>query len=327
MRFTVLIPLYNKATYIGDTLRSVLAQTCADFEVLVVDDGSTDGGAAVVESFFHDRRLSLVRQKNAGVAAARNFGISLARGEWVVFLDADDWHHPRCLESLLLAHERYPAADTLASDFVRVPDTSGEGQPQWPVLAPDLDVELVTDLPVRWMAGSTLCASSVAVRIQRLKSMQPCFPPGESRGEDLDLWFRLAERAPIALVHAPLAAYRVEVEGSLTTQKHPELKLAPFVHRMQARAESGELSAAQRKSALWMVAQYDIGMAREALAIGKRVESARWLIRGVRGITTKRWWVTATMILLFPGAMVKNWEHWRVSRTTPKMNLPVQDGK
>ena len=87
---SVVIPLYNKADYIRRTLDSILAQTVDDFEVLVVDDGSTDEGPSIVES-YDDPRFRLIRQDNAGPGAARNHGIRQARGLWIAPLDADDF--------------------------------------------------------------------------------------------------------------------------------------------------------------------------------------------------------------------------------------------
>src|SRR5919106_187980 len=83
-RFSVVIPAYNASRTIGETIRSVLAQSEPDFELIVVDDGSADDTPAIVESFASDRRLSLLRQENQGVAAARNTGIALARANFVM---------------------------------------------------------------------------------------------------------------------------------------------------------------------------------------------------------------------------------------------------
>ena len=320
MIFSVVIPLYNKAPYIVDTVNSVLAQTFSDFEVLVIDDGSTDGGAELVESIT-DPRLRLIRQANSGVSAARNLGIDEANGEWIAFLDADDWHHPRYLECLLMAHHKFPSADTLGADHIKIPHAEGNWPPHWPEIDESPEVRRIEDLAKQWMDRQTLCSSSTAVRANRLKSMQPCFALGESYGEDMDLWFRLAERAPVAFVPVPLAAYRVDVEGSLTNQ-HPEEDVAPYLCRMRARALAGDMPLDKRKSALWLVAQQEVGMARQCLEAGKRLKGAHWLIRGRTAATGKRWWMTVTMLLLFPPGLVKSWQDWRVRRGTHAIQRP-----
>lgn len=309
MKFSVVIPLYNKAPYITATIESVLAQTFVDFEVIVVDDGSSDGGAELVEAIT-DPRVRLVKQANAGVSAARNHAISLARGEWVAFLDADDWHHPRYLATLADVQNAYPNADTVAADFVPLPHAEGMWPACWPVIKSFPDVELITDLPSRWMTGPCAFTSSIAVRTARLKKMQPCFPPGESCGEDLDLWFRLAEHSPIALARTPLVAYRFKTEGSLTSG-HKTTTMQPFMQRMRARALSGDLTAQQSRSLLRLVAQFEVTLAREAIVLGKRPEGLRWLLKGYRAAQSKRWWLTAVIALFLPAHLLKDWQAYR----------------
>ena len=87
--FSIIIPLYNKAKYIENTIQSVLKQTFKNFEVIVVDDGSTDDGPEKV-GLISDCRIRLIRKENGGVSSARNRGIAEARGENIAFLDADD---------------------------------------------------------------------------------------------------------------------------------------------------------------------------------------------------------------------------------------------
>lgn len=313
MKFSVVIPLHNKAPYIQCTLESVLAQTFTDFEVIVVDDGSSDGSDKLVAAMT-DPRLRLVRQANAGVSITRNHGIALARGEWVAFLDADDWLHPNYLTFLLATQKAYPEAGAVATNFTRIPHADGQWPPFWPVPAEPPYMELITDLPARWMAGSTLCSSAVAVRTCLLQQLQPCFPPGESQGEDLDLWFRLGEQTPIALTHASMVAYRVAVDGSLTAQ-HAQVVMPPFVERMRLRALSGALTPAQRESINWYVAQFEVSLARLAIATGQRLKGLYWLMRSRRAAIGTRWWLTAAMTCFCSRDMVKKWEVWRARRT------------
>ncbi|HEX6188768.1 MAG TPA: glycosyltransferase family A protein [Pyrinomonadaceae bacterium] len=120
MRVSVIIPLFNKAPYIERALRSVAAQTFADFEIIVVDDGSTDGGLTIVEKFT-DARLHIVRQQNAGPGAARNRGLREACGEFVAFLDADDEWLPEYLGESVRLLDEYPEAATVTSGYFAFP--------------------------------------------------------------------------------------------------------------------------------------------------------------------------------------------------------------
>ena len=126
-RISIIIPAYNVAPWLPDTLRSVQAQTLHDWECIIVDDGSTDAPDACLPA--NDRRFRLVRQENAGVSAARNRGLHEACGEYVAFLDGDDIWHPQALERLSapLLQEDPPAF--VWGNFMRFADGSGIARP------------------------------------------------------------------------------------------------------------------------------------------------------------------------------------------------------
>jgi len=115
-RVTVVIPLYDKARYVGRCLKSVRRQTCRDFSTIVVDDGSTDGSAEAARPCLGpgDR---LVHQANAGAAAARNTGLELAETELVAFLDADDEWLRESLDLVLKLHDRFPEAGAYGTAY------------------------------------------------------------------------------------------------------------------------------------------------------------------------------------------------------------------
>ena len=111
---SVIIPLYNKEKFIEKTLKSALEQTFSDFEVLIVDDGSTDKSASVVKS-FNDERIRFFSKENEGVSATRNFGIDKSEGKFIAFLDADDYWHPTFLETIFALTKEFPNEKVFAS--------------------------------------------------------------------------------------------------------------------------------------------------------------------------------------------------------------------
>lgn len=313
MKFSVVIPLYNKAAYIMPTLTSLFAQTVQDYEVIVVDDGSRDGGAELIESTFPDPRLRVVRQANAGVSAARNRGIDLAQGEWVAFLDADDCWHPHYLESLQSVMARCPTVDVVAARLRFVEDGPDWTPEPWPHYDPAVEPVLIPDLHARWMQGIPFSTSAVAVRARLLKGMQPCFRPGESNGEDLDLWFRLSEVSDIAWMPQYLMAYRSATPGSLTSG-HTQLQEPPYIGRMLARVRDGSMPVHRHASARKFIADQRLTLARNALMRGLRREAFGWILRSQGQWVTKRWYVTIMMAAFMPSAWIQRWEQWRVAR-------------
>ena len=114
--FSIVIPLYNKAHYIIRALESIKVQTFKDYEVLVIDDGSSDEGPNLVLEYFGDS-VTLIRQINGGVSSARNVGIAQAKFDFIAFLDADDYWHPNYLETMSRGILDYPGTGIYGSSY------------------------------------------------------------------------------------------------------------------------------------------------------------------------------------------------------------------
>lgn len=104
---TIIIPLYNKVDAIKDTIGSVMGQSYSNWELLIIDDGSNDGSSDVVKDYLDDNRIKYYKKNNGGVSSARNFGLMKAKGEWLIFLDADDTFLPNALSSLVELAQTY----------------------------------------------------------------------------------------------------------------------------------------------------------------------------------------------------------------------------
>ncbi|MCB5183694.1 glycosyltransferase family 2 protein [Methylobacillus gramineus] len=189
--FSVVIPLYNKEAFIERALNSVLQQTLSDYEVIVVDDGSSDGSMELV-SQFDDDRIRVIQQENAGVAAARNTGIAAAGREWVAFLDADDVWMPDHLQELQDLINAFPKVTSVGTAYNKI-DTNGRVQAlRYPPQLSGQALSLVGDyFAVSIAYDHVLHSSSAAARKSVLLQISG-FPVGVKSGEDLITWAKLA---------------------------------------------------------------------------------------------------------------------------------------
>ena len=207
-RISIVMPLYNKAETVLDSLRSVLVQTVTDWELIVVDDGSTDGGGEQV-SMLGDTRLRLIRQENSGVSAARNAGVELARADLVTFLDADDLWKPYFLAAILALREEYPQAGWFATSYEIRPDAGTSRAVRLSGLRSGFERGLLTDyFRIASRSDPPVWTSAVAVIKTNLQTIGG-FPAGISSGEDLLTWARLAVRYPVAYDLRPLAVFKI----------------------------------------------------------------------------------------------------------------------
>jgi len=196
---SVIIPTRNRAHLLRRTLESVLKQSTENLEVIVVDDGSTDGSGAVAAAM--DPRVSVLRNPEpAGVSIARNRGIASASGEWIAFCDDDDLWAPNKLQ------EQLTAADTAGANWVYAGDVNVNDQLRVLSGGPPPDP---ADVMARLPRCNPLASggSNVVVRSNILAEVGG-FDPALRRTEDWDLWIRIAQKGPPAYVRKPLVAYR-----------------------------------------------------------------------------------------------------------------------
>lgn len=205
---SVVIPLYNKEKQIAATLRSVFNQTFQDFEVVIVNDGSTDSSVSVVES-LGDSRIRLINQKNSGVSAARNRGIDEAKGELIAFLDADDEWKQEYLETQMSLVRKYPQCDVFATNYEFRDETGKVTSTIIRKLPFQGETGILTNyFEVASCSHPPICSISIMVRRVAIKLVGG-FPIGVNSGEDLLTWARLACRYKIAYSQHVFAVYNL----------------------------------------------------------------------------------------------------------------------
>jgi len=217
--FSVVVPLYNKVGQVTATLGSVLSQTLPPREVIVIDNGSTDGSVEAVEAIA-DPRLRLLREERRGPGPARNRGIAEASGEWIAFIDADDLWAPNHLEVLDRLIARHTDCALVGSGFRRA---------TLPVTAPSADpaAAAAPSREIDFFAGKNcdrVWTSAVAARRGAVIAAGGFadFPAGE----DTDLWIHLALAGPFAVSEAQTAVY-VRGNGGIMEARQAELRRAP----------------------------------------------------------------------------------------------------
>ena len=209
-KVSVIIPVYNAESFIGRAIDSVLGQSWTDLELLIVDDGSTDGTPGRLGAY--GEQLQVFRQPNAGPAAARNLGLEAARGEYVAFLDADDWWEPRKLAAQVALLEKRPEIG-FCSTATRVVDIAGRTVGDWSCQAYSGSLTEALFVNGALISGST---SGVLARRSLLDDAGG-FDPTLCGFEDPDLWIRLSARSSYACIPKPLTVV-VRTPCSVSTQ-------------------------------------------------------------------------------------------------------------
>ena len=209
--FSIIIPLYNKAAYIQKAIQSILSQTFNQYEIIIVNDGSTDNSLEVVNGCpLSTVDYQLIDQPNQGVSTTRNNAIKLAKYEYIAFLDADDWWEPTYLEEMKKLISDFPEAGIYSSGYyimkiskklvasIGVDSKFQSGYINYcQVYANKLSMPVWT--------GATIIKKTVF-------DAEHGFKPNLKLGEDFDLWVRVAMKYPVAFLNKPLSNYNQDVE-------------------------------------------------------------------------------------------------------------------
>jgi glycosyltransferase involved in cell wall biosynthesis len=210
--FSIVIPLYNKSNYIQKTINSVLQQTYPHFELIIVDDGSTDSSADVVRS-ISDERILLYTQENGGVSKARNFGVNKANADWVAFLDADDEYLPDFLNQIACFIKKHGD-----DDLSMIGTNYYYGEQLTPMLNTTITSRVYDYFELFGDQRSPNNSSTTVVN--KLKFLEVNgFPEGIKQFEDWITWFKLAFTGSFGFISTPLGIYHVIYESASTTKR------------------------------------------------------------------------------------------------------------
>jgi glycosyltransferase involved in cell wall biosynthesis len=200
--FSIIIPVYNKANFIENTLKSVFQQSFTDYEIIIINDGSTDDSESKIVT-FNDSRIHYFSKKNEGVSETRNLGIEKAKSEFITFIDADDYWYPNFLEEMFLLIKKFPE-QSVFSAAIEIENTKT-------VIPSSYSIEKVNDNAiVNYFEASykeSVLFTSCAVFHKSVFEKVGKFDPLIKSGQDTDLWIRIGLIYPIVFSFKILTRY------------------------------------------------------------------------------------------------------------------------
>jgi len=275
MKISVIIPCYNSKPWIARALASVARQSYAPCEIIVIDDGSTDGSVRKVET-MHFRNLSVIRQSNQGASAARNKGIEVARGELIAFLDADDQWHTEKLEKQVEFFQKFPNIHWCGTNYYIVGDIRKRSRltkSSWPK---SLELEVFSDFYSANLDERRILTSGVAIR-KSVFTHVGTFDTDILHGQDTDLWWRIAREYPAyGYFHKPLFDYSLMVPGGIS-HSGPK-RIRSQIHLLRKHIQNLKSQDAIQSSYGQLVRKTCIQVARFALIVGEN-RRARELLK------------------------------------------------
>ena len=312
IRFSVIMPLYNKPAYVEKAIRSVLEQTYPHYELIVVNDGSKDNSAVIAEELLKGvPNVRLINQENAGVAVARNNGVTQAKGDYICFLDADDWWDVSFLQEMQQFIKDYPEAGIWGTNYwyvkkgkthVAVPCETGY------INYPKLYAE-TSAMPI-W-TGAVCMSKKIFLEMGG-------FPKGIKLGEDFLLWSKIALHHKVAFFNKAIAYYNNDIPASLRATRNLHAPKFHMLFKMQYleseveaensvienKADWKQLLDKLRVNGLleyWMSDEYH-DIAKQELT---KVDWSKQSAKVCKVYKTPIWWLRSKMNFMRVGSWVK----------------------
>lgn len=302
--FSVIMPVYNGEKFVDNAIKSIFDQTFSKWELIIVNDGSTDGTERVLEKYKNNEKVSIVTQKNCGVSVARNNGVKMAKYDYIAFLDADDVWLPKHLETLNELIGKYPNAGLYAS-FSKSELVNGgvieecpffENKPD-DVLIEDFFEEYYKDKSVKIFTVVTTCVTKEAFY------KTGGFPVGCAIGEDLELTLKIAAYFPVALTKRATGIYKRE-NSTATKDKSFDPNWG-FFERVEKIYEDEDVPKEKRENLKKVMQWFSMRRYRHYLIEGERKKAVEVYKKTDKRTLSKKDRLINLIIMLLPTKVTK----------------------
>lgn len=302
--FSVIIPVYNGEKFIENAIKSVLEQTTSDWELIIVNDGSTDNTISVLKKYQDNEKIKIISQANSGVSVARNTGVKNSKGNYIAFLDADDVWHKNHLEVMQTLAGKYPDAGLIGT-FTRVELVNHEIISECAYFKDKTQEVYLHDFFSEYHRDKSAKMFTIITTVVSREAFDKAggFPAGCKIGEDLELSLAVAAYYPVVL--SPIATATYKKENSTATKTKSFDPDWGFFERVQKIYIDDSISTEKRDNLKKVMEWFSMRRCRHYLIDGNR-KAAREVHRRLDKVSvSKKDYFLNVLLFLLPGILVK----------------------
>lgn len=302
--FSVIIPVFNGEKFIEKAIASVFAQTVSDWELVIVNDGSTDNTLSVLEKYKDNEKIKIISKENEGVSVARNTGVKNSKGDYIAFLDADDVWHENHLEVVKALIEKYPDAGLIGT-FTRVELVNQEVISECAYFSGKSEEVYLEDFFAEYHKDKSAKMFTVITTVVSRQAFDKSggFPAGCKIGEDLELSLVIAAYYPVVL--SPVATATYKKENSIATRTvsfDPDWGFFERVHKLYA---DESIAQSKKENIKKVMEWFSMRRCRHYLIEGKR-DKAKQVHRNMdKTVISKKDYLINVVLLSMPKALVR----------------------